>query len=176
MHPRRQPAPPLNPVSLRALALHYVGRFATTRGKLAIYLRRKVRERGWSIDEAPDIQALVEEFAERAYVNDQSYAEEKTAALKRRGMGAFRIKAALQDAGIENELVEGLTHISEDEGQCLALDFARRRRIGPYAISAPDDRLRKRWMAAFMRAGHSASNARLILSMQPLDIPRDQTF
>lgn len=176
MQKRRPPAPPLDPTSLRALALHYVGRFATTRGKLTTYLRRKVRERGWREGEAPDIQALVEEFAERAYVNDLSFAEGKTAALKRKGMGAYRIKIALQNAGIETELIEGLTLLSDDEGQCLALDFARRRRIGPFAAIAPDDKLQKRWMAAFLRAGHSASNARFILSMPPIDKHPDQTF
>lgn len=176
MRTQRQPAPPLDPARLRALAMHYVGRFATTRGKLATYLRRKVRERGWSGDDSPDIQALVEEFAERDYVNDQSYAEGKTAALKRRGMGAYRIKAALQGAGIENDLIEDLTHLTDDEGQRLALDFARRRKIGPYASLPPDDRILKRWMAAFLRAGHSVTNARLVLLMQPLDMPHDQTF
>ena len=38
---------PLDAAALDQLALRYVERFATTRGKLADYLRRKVRERGW---------------------------------------------------------------------------------------------------------------------------------
>ena len=44
--PRRAP-PPLDAAALERLALRYVERFATSRGKLADYLARKVRERGW---------------------------------------------------------------------------------------------------------------------------------
>ena len=39
-------ARPLDAAALDRLALRYVERFATTRGKLADYLRRKMRERG----------------------------------------------------------------------------------------------------------------------------------
>jgi regulatory protein len=171
MRPQRQPAPPLDPAKLRALALHYVGRFATTRGKLITYLRRKIRERGWDDETQPDLVALVEEFAERAYVNDQAYAEGKTAALKRKGMGSYRIKSALQGAGIDRELIGALTHFERDEAHALALDFARKRRLGPFAVGGCDEKLQKRWMGAFLRAGHSSADARLILAM-PTD---DQT-
>ena len=40
----RKPRPPLDGEKLKELALAYVGRFATTRSKLATYLARKVRE------------------------------------------------------------------------------------------------------------------------------------
>ena len=43
---RRQP-PPLDAAALERLALRYVERFATTRGRLTDYLTRKIRERGW---------------------------------------------------------------------------------------------------------------------------------
>jgi regulatory protein len=175
MHSQRQPAPPLNPAKLRALALFYVGRFATTRGKLSSYLRRKIKERGWADDRFPDLERLVEEFAERGYINDQSYAEGKTASLKRRGMGSYRIKSALQGAGIESDLINTLTHFDEQETQALALDFARKRRMGPFAERSPDDRLKKRWMAAFLRAGHKASDARLVLSLPTSEEAEDET-
>jgi regulatory protein len=176
MHSQRQPAPPLDQAKLRSLALYYVGRFATTRGKLTSYLRRKVKERGWKDDSFPNFERLVEEFSERGYINDQSYAEGKTASLKRKGMGSFRIKSALQGAGIESELINMLTHFDEEETQALALDFARKRRMGPFAERSPDERLQKRWMAAFLRAGHKASDARLILSLTAPEEADDETF
>ena len=46
--PAKRPRPPLDPEGLERLGLFYAGRYATTRAKLAAYLRRKLRERGWS--------------------------------------------------------------------------------------------------------------------------------
>jgi regulatory protein len=158
------------------LALHYVGRFATTQGKLGLYLRRKIKERGWHNENEPDLADLIAEFAERAYVDDHAYAEGKTAALKRKGMGAYRIKSALQVAGIEKNMIGTLTEFDRDEARALALDFARRKRIGPFAVSAIDEKLHKRWMGAFLRAGHSSTDARHILSMCRSEVSDEQTL
>ena len=56
----RRPRPPLEQEKLSELALSYVGRFATSRAKLATYLERKVRERGWTgeITEVPSMTEL----------------------------------------------------------------------------------------------------------------------
>ena len=54
---------PLNSERLHELALFYVGKFATTRAKLAAYLRRKLKERGWASDSSPPVERLVERFA-----------------------------------------------------------------------------------------------------------------
>jgi regulatory protein len=170
MRPHRQPAPELNAARLRSLALHYVGRYATTRGKLRAYLSRKLRERGWSEDQSPDLDQLVEEFAERGYVDDQGFALGKTASLKRKGMGAFRIKASLQAAGIDANMIAGVAQVDQEEAMALALAFARRKHIGPFALSLPDDKLRTRWMSAFLRAGHRAGDAQAILALPNTDV------
>ena len=58
--PRSRASPkPLDAAALERLALRYVERFATTRGKLTAYLTRKIRERGWT-GEAADPAALAE--------------------------------------------------------------------------------------------------------------------
>lgn len=87
MKPDRQPLPALDAAALERLALRYVERFATTRGKLADYLRRKVRERGWAGEAAADPAALAERLAALGYIDDRGYAEGKAAALARRGLG-----------------------------------------------------------------------------------------
>jgi hypothetical protein len=43
----RRPLDPLERADLERFALRYVERYATTRGRLADYLKRKIRERGW---------------------------------------------------------------------------------------------------------------------------------
>src|SRR3546814_10280527 len=69
---------PLDGERLEQLALHYAGRYATTRAKLAAYLMRKIRERGWDGAEAPEVEALITRFAELRYVDDAAYASDRT--------------------------------------------------------------------------------------------------
>ena len=90
MPPRtgHRPRPPLDEAKLNALALHYVGRFATSRGKLVSYLTRKLRERGWDGVVDPDPGAVAERLAGYGYVDDAAYAVSKARALGGRGYGA----------------------------------------------------------------------------------------
>ena len=59
----RRVKPPLDGAGLEQAALFYAGRYATTRSRLAAYLGRKVRERGWAEAQSPPIEALVERMA-----------------------------------------------------------------------------------------------------------------
>ncbi|NTS65107.1 regulatory protein RecX [Sphingomonas sp. HHU CXW] len=158
----RRTVPPLTAVSLEGLALRYVERFATTRGKLSDYLRRKIRERGWE-GEAADVTALAERFAERGYVDDRAYAEMKTASLARRGFGERRISAALHAARVEaNDAAEAVEQVRDGAFE-QAMAFARRKRIGPFARHPVDDDQRRKQLAAMLRAGHSFTLANKIV-------------
>lgn len=163
---------PLNKSQLKDLALNYVSRYATTRHKLATYLRRKVREKGW--DGAPETDETAPEGPEEAIaevlelvdrigaVNDGLFAEGRTRALGRRGMGANRIRQALASAGIERGVADEA--LSELDAVEAAVAFLRRRRWGPFGQGAPHDPdARRKAFAAMMRAGHAPDlSARLL--------------
>ena len=162
----RKPRPPLNAARLDELALHYVSRFATSRAKLTSYIGRKIRERGWD-GEAADIAALVERLVRLGYIDDRAYALAKSRSLTSRGYGEGRVRQALHIAGIgEEEAVEARDHAS---GQAVdaALHYARRRRIGPYALDVMDIKQRQRAMASMIRAGHAFAIARAIVAIEP---------
>lgn len=158
---------PLNSADLRQLALIYVGRYATTRHKLSVYLRRKLRERGWEDVAAPAIEALVTEMAESRFVDDRAYAEMKAGGLTRRGYGPRRVRQALQAAGVEAadaaDALDGL----EAEKAIAALAFARRRRLGPFSNHGADPDHQRKALAAMLRAGHEYLTARRILDLSP---------
>ncbi|MGE4429403.1 MAG: regulatory protein RecX [Sphingobium sp.] len=157
--------------ALRDLALAYVGRFATSRGRLARYLERKVAERGWGDEKDPDIEGLVSHFAELGYVDDAAYALMKGASMERRGLGARRIGAALRADGI-GEAERRESEAQARQGAWAAADIlARRKRIGPYAQQAPDRQMRDRQLAAFLRAGHSVDMARRWVDAAPGEMP-----
>lgn len=163
--------PPLNSADLERYALRYVERYATTRVKLAAYLSRKLRERGWDGEKSPDIEGLAQRMADLGYVNDRLYAESKAGAMARRGLGARRVRQALRFDGIEEEDAASLAPAIEDGAQASAIAFARRKRIGPYAREAADRVLQEKWMGAMIRAGHAPGLARAIVRMAPGEDP-----
>ena len=174
--------PPLDRAALDRLALAYVARFATTRAKLSQHLNRKVEQRGWAEDGAPPVTAIVERLAALGYVDDQVFARARANALTRKGYGRRRVAAALAGAGIDADDADAAIRgdrpedIEEDEGDAamtVALAFARRRRIGPFASAPPDEAARRRAFAALMRAGHDSDVARRILALAPGEDDQD---
>lgn len=166
---------PLNKARLKDLALHYVSRYATTRHKLATYLRRKVREKGWEgaaegneADTEATVDSAIAEVLELVTrvgaVNDSLFAEGRTRALGRRGMGANRIKQALSIAGIDRTIADEA--LAELDALEAAAAFLRRRRWGPFGEGAPHDPdARRKAFAAMMRAGHAPDLATKLLRL-----------
>lgn len=153
------------------MALRYVGRFATSRAKLLAYLTRKIAERGWGGEAPPAPERLVERLAELRYVDDSGYAVMKSAALARRGYGARRVNESLRAAGIAAaDRAEADAQTNADSWSA-ADSFARRKRIGPYALQKPDPKLREKWITAFLRAGHGYDAARRWTDASPGEPP-----
>lgn len=171
---RKKPAPPLNSEKLRGLALHYAGRYATTRRKLSDYLQRKIRERGWTEGEAfPDIAALIDNFAELGYVNDAQYAESRARSFARRGFGVRRLEQDFSAAGIDDEDGRSAREHAAEEIVSSALTLAQRKKIGPFApdIAPPDKRQKQ--IAMMLRAGHGFDLVRRIVNSEPGAIIED---
>ena len=169
--PSRTPRPPLDAEGLERLGLFYAGRYATTRAKLAAYLRRKLGERGWDGPGEPPVERLVERFAELGYVDDRAFASSRTASLLRRGYGQRRVSDALRAAGIAEEDSAEAREQAGEEALAAAHVFARRRRLGPYAEAVPDREARNRAAAAMVRAGHRPELVWKVLGMSPADLP-----
>jgi regulatory protein len=151
----RKPAPPLDEERLRNLALHYVGKYATTRGKLGTYLTRKIRERGWDGERPSDVSAMVEQFAELGYIDDAQFAEARSRSFVRRGYGVRRLNEDLRAGGIAEEDAGQARAVMEEGTFAAAENFARRKRIGPFASEPASLDQRRKQLQAFLRAGHS---------------------
>ena len=171
--PRSSPKalPPYDDATLERAALDYAARYATTRAKLATFLRRKLRERGWAGGDPPPVAALVERFDERGYIDDRAFAAARVETLLRRGYGARRIGAALGAAGIDARIRDDLSGRVEAEAEQAAMRYARRKRIGPFAGKAPDPADKRRWIAAMARAGHPIE---LVLRVLDTDLDDDE--
>jgi regulatory protein len=161
--PDARRARPLDAAGIERLALRYVERYATTRAKLAAYLARKIRERGWDGDEAPPVDELVGKMAALGYIDDAGFAVARSAALTRRGYGLRRVTQALKAAGIDGDDSAAAEAAAREQAWEAALTFARRRKIGPFAAAAPDRPTREKALAAMLRAGHGVTIARRIV-------------
>jgi regulatory protein len=173
---QRNPRLPLDEEGLERLALAYAGRYATTRARLDAYLRRKLRERGWSSAALPPVERLVQRFAQLGYVDDRAFAAAKASSLLRRGYGGRRVSQALHAAGIEEEDAAPAREEVEAQAFAAALRFAQRRRLGPYAAAAPDRPQRDKAAAAMLRAGHPPDVVRRILGAAPGEVPDPDSF
>ncbi len=163
----RQPRPPLDDERLSELMLAYVARFATSRAKLAAYLARKLRERGWAGDGEPPVAELVEKAARGGFVDDAAFALGKSRSLTARGYGGRRVVQALHAAGIDEADGAAARAHARAEAAEAALRFARRRRFGPFGTSAADPRLQEKQLAAMIRAGHDLRLAKAIVRLPP---------
>ena len=155
-------AKPLDPPRLEELALAYVARFATSAGKLAQYLERKLRERGWEAASPPDVSALIERFVAAGYIDDAGFARGRAASLHRRGYGDRRVEQALRGAGIAEE-VRASVQGDETESRRAAFVLARKRRFGPFGDASSDPAKRQKQLAAMLRAGHPLDSARVLI-------------
>ena len=168
----RRPVPPLDHSALERLALRYVERFATTRGRLTDYLKRKIRAQGWE-GEPVDPAAIAERMAELGYIDDRAWGEARASSMARRGLGARRVAGALRQAGVAGEDAEAIAPGVEERAFDAAVAFARRRRIGPFADVPADRPTREKHIAAMLRGGHPVALSRAIASMNPGDDPAD---
>ncbi|MEP7316282.1 MAG: RecX family transcriptional regulator [Sphingomicrobium sp.] len=163
----RRPRPPLVAATLDEVALTYVARFATSRAKLATYLRRKLKERGWEGEADPPVAQIVERLSGLGYVDDAAFAASKARSLRSRGYGNRRVSSALYAAGIGEEERAPALDCSAEETIVAALHFARRRRFGPFAAGDADRVTRQKWLAAMLRAGHGLDLSRQIILLPP---------
>jgi regulatory protein len=167
---RKHPKP-LDGQQLRAIALSYVGRYATSCARLGAYLERKIAERGWSEETVPPVGDIILQFAELGYVNDEAFAKTRSESLLRRGYGPNRLKISLRVSGIGTEIISQATDIDPENALAAAMVFARRKRIGPYARSIISPDIRQKMIASMLRAGHSYSVSQKILALSANDIP-----
>lgn len=168
----RRARPPLDGEALQRLAIAYVGRYATSRGKLVDYLRRKVATRGWDGD-TPDYTGLAEKLADLGFIDDRAFAEGRARSLGARGYGKGRVRQALRTAGIDEDDAIGAGDIADQGRWAAALRYAQKRRIGPYAAAVADRPGREKAIGAMIRAGHDFATARAIASAPPGEVPED---
>ena len=175
---------------LRAAALSYLARYASTQMALTRVLDRRIdnwaRKQGsrYEADDADratvkaavaTAKALAREIVATmgrvGAVDDAAFAETRASSLRRAGRSHRAVAAALAAKGIDPETArEALDNPevgSAAAEQTAALRLARKRRIGPFRIAEqPDPAGQLRELAILARAGFTQNVARQTLEME----------
>lgn len=172
---------------LENAALYYLQRFATSAENLKRVLERKVdrsaRFHGTDADEGRAVvEDLIKRFRRSGLLDDGAYARARAETLHRRGAGRRAIRAKLRSKGVADEAIEAaLADLgpAEDAELAAAVNFARRRRLGPFGQEAGrakgptgtknrnrSGEGREKALAALARAGFSFDLARRVVDAE----------
>lgn len=159
---------------LENIALHYLGRYASSSGNLRRVLMRRVERAAAAHGDDPAdgarlVDALIARYQGSGLIDDRAYATQKAASLQRRGASRFGIRGKLRQKGVEADLIDDAVMIL-DEGGSGAGEFAaacaliRRRRLGPYRAASQRAAMRQKDLATLARAGFGLDVARRALA------------
>jgi regulatory protein len=161
------------PQSLHNAALFYLERFSTSAENLRRVMIRRVERsvRIHETDRAEGLAAvdeLIARFRKSGLLDDRAYAAAHARSLRRRGMPSRVIRARLRQKGVaEDDADAGLAAADEDSGDpdlAAAVNFARRRRLGPFRPAGNREGTGEKDLAILARAGFRYDVARRIVA------------
>jgi len=180
---RRKVAKPVTAQRLEKAALAYLERYATSAENLRRVLMRRVSRSAMvhGTDTAQGtgwIDELVSRYVRAGLLDDARYAETRAASLHRQGKSSRAIRQTLSAKGVGTDDIDhALQTLQEDVGSnsdwAAAVNYARRRRIGPWRRQ-DREHYRDRDMAALGRQGFGYDIARKIMETRaPEDLEED---
>lgn len=159
---------------LQAKALRHLARYATSRAHLAMLLRRHARKYApEQEDPGPAIEQVLDRCVELGWQNDARFADVRLRRLHGEGRSTMAIRAHMAQQGVGRELVEvaleALAGEAGDRERVAAINFARRRRLGPYRAAEARAERRERDLAAMCRAGFPLQLARQVIDARSVE-------
>lgn len=178
------PSPPPTTAVLHEWALSYLTKSAATAAGMTRVLERRVaawaRRAAMRSDDGDAIEAqashaktaigpVVARLCEVGLIDDAAFVERRARGLALSGKSRRAIVTHLAQKGASESLVASIVPRSDEDELGAALAFARKRRIGPFAREAEDERARQKALAAMARAGFDFRTCRRALTMDRED-------
>lgn len=145
---------------LKNIALYYLQRFDSSEENLRQVLKRRVWDYAF---ENPDfdkqtayewIEKIISDFNRVGYLNDNRYAEQKISTYLAVGKPERYIRQKLRQKGVSEDIVDKILADSEIDEETAALNFARKKKIGPFRPDREQQKLcHTKDMATMVRAG-----------------------
>jgi regulatory protein len=163
---RKKTVRKITPQRLKNIALYYLKRFESSRENLRSVLRRRIDEyaRTDSTFDKSQVYECVEEilndFERLHYLDDARYARLKIQNYLAAGKPERYIKIKLRQKGIDEKLAEDLFAENDYDPLTMALQFARKKKIGPFRADPESIKAnRQKDLAALIRAGFDYETA-----------------
>ena len=155
---------------LKNIALYYLQRFDSSAENLRQVLWRRVLN---NARENPDfdkeaaacwIEEIISLFERVGYLNDRRYAETKISAFLAAGKPERYIRLKMCEKGVAEEVVNDILSARETDEEGAAVNFARKKKIGPFREDEEKRRAcRQKDLATMVRAGFEYDLAKKII-------------
>ena len=157
-------------IRLQNIALYYLERFDSSADNLRKVLKQKLLKYSFEVPDfnASEAETWIDEiitYCEKyGYINDNRYAETKINNYLLSGKPARYIKQKMQQKGVDESTVDKILQNSNIDETQLALNFAAKKKIGPFRPQVQDSRqYLQKDLATLVRAGFSYEIARQVL-------------
>ena len=159
-------------------ALHYLGRYATSKHRLSEVLGRFAARRldKHDTDEvASAISAIVTRCQTLGYLDDAAFAQSQARRHRRQGYSQLRIRQRLRQHKLDDTIISAAVSAADQHaanGELLAASlFARRRRLGPFASKYCDNLdnrqvIIQRQLGSMARAGFAMAISRTVIELE----------
>lgn len=161
---------------LQNIALYYLERFDSSALNLRKVLEQRLLKYSFDVPEfnLSEAKIWIDEiisYCEKyGYINDNRYAEIKINNYLLAGKPARYIKQKMQQKGIDEEIVDKILQNSEIDETQLALNFAAKKKIGPFRPQTIDNKQNlQKDLATLVRAGFSYDIAKEIIFAENID-------
>ena len=163
---------PLTEKRLEKIALVHIDRYATSIENLRNVLMRRVEKsaRTQNIEKKEAekwINIIITKLVNLRLLNDQAYAENRARSLHRSGASQKKIMSILINKGISKVDIASTISLLENEyfnrELMAAINYARKRRLGPYRLAEKRREKRDRDLASLARAGFQFNDAKSVI-------------
>ena len=116
------------------------------------------------------IEEILSDCERYGYISDKRFAELKIKDYLAAGKSARYIKVKLLQKGIEETLIDNLLQEQEYNPEELALNLAKKKRIGPFRQNEEERReYRQKDLATLVRAGFDYDVAQRVLKIESMN-------
>ena len=146
---------------LQNIALYYLERFDSSAFNLRNVLEQRLLKYSFEVPEfnLSEAKIWIDEiisYCEKyGYINDNRYAEIKINNYLLAGKPARYIKQKMQQKGVDEAIVDKILQNSNIDETQLALNFAAKKKIGPFRPNKDDRQNQQKDLATLVRAGFS---------------------
>lgn len=162
---------PVTATYLRNAAMHYISAHAASTAMLRHVLQRRAKRRlqAKALEPATlaEIDSVIGSLQKLGLIDDNRFAENRTAALVGKGLSRRRIADGLKSKGVAKDAIDRFVTTDIDE-LAQALRFIERKRLGAWRRGGMTPETRRKDLAALTRAGFSFA-----ISSRALDAPED---